>query len=68
VLSAQLKADLDHTFFGPDTKAHGIGWMAEDVWQKTIKILVDQNAMKQSIEAAKAFNNRYASTANTLKR
>jgi hypothetical protein len=24
--------------------------------------------MKQSIEAAKAFNNRYASTANTLKR
>jgi NitT/TauT family transport system substrate-binding protein len=67
VLSAQLKADLDHTFFGPDTKAHGIGWMAEDVWQKTIKILVDQNAMKQSIEAAKAFNNQYVSTANTLK-
>jgi NitT/TauT family transport system substrate-binding protein len=67
VLSAQLKADLDHTFFSPDTKAHGVGWMTEDIWRKTIKILVDQNAMKQSIEAAKAFNNQYVGAANTLK-
>jgi NitT/TauT family transport system substrate-binding protein len=67
VLAAQLAADIKHTFFSPDTKAHGIGWMTEDVWQKTVKRLVDQNAMKQTIDATKAFNNQYISAANTLK-
>jgi NitT/TauT family transport system substrate-binding protein len=67
VLAAQLAADIKHTFFSPDTKAHGIGWMTEDVWQKTVKKLVDQNAMKQTIDATKAFNNQYISAANTLK-
>jgi NitT/TauT family transport system substrate-binding protein len=68
VLAAQLAADIKHTFFSPDTKAHGIGWMTEDVWQKTVKRLVDLNAMKQTIDATKAFNNQYISAANTLKK
>jgi len=38
------------------------------IWQKTAKTLVDQNAMKQTIDATKAFNNQYVSAANTLKR
>ena len=68
VLIAQLQADIEHTFFSPDTKAHGIGWMTEDIWQKTVKTLVYQNSMKQTIDATKAFNNQYVSAANTLKR
>lgn len=67
VLVAQIEADIKHTFFGPETKTHGIGWMNEDIWQKTIKILVDQNAMKQTTDAAKAFTDRYVGAANSLK-
>ena len=51
VLVAQIEADIKSTFFSADTQAHGLGWMTEDTWQKTIKILVDQGAMKQSIDA-----------------
>ena len=67
VLTEQLNADIKHTFFSPDTKAHGIGWMTNDIWQKTVKTLVDQNAMKQSIDAAKAFDAKYIAAANPLK-
>jgi hypothetical protein len=45
-----------------------VGWMTGVIWQKTAKTLVDQNAMKQTIDATKAFNNQYVSAANTLKR
>ena len=67
VLVAQLEADVKHTFFSPDTKAHGIGWMTEDTWQKTVKTLVDQNAMKQTIDASKAFTDKYVGAASPLK-
>jgi NitT/TauT family transport system substrate-binding protein len=67
VLVQQLDADIKHTFFSPDTKTHGIGWMTEDIWQKTVKTLVDQNAMKGTIDAAKAFNVKYVAAANPLK-
>ena len=39
----------------PDTKANGLGAMNVDTWQKTISTLVDQGAMKQPTDAAKAF-------------
>jgi NitT/TauT family transport system substrate-binding protein len=67
VLVAQLEADVKHTFFGPDTKAHGIGWMTEDKWQKTVKTLVDQSAMKQTIDPAKAFSDKFIGAANPVK-
>src|SRR5690349_12247382 len=68
VLVKQIKADVDHTFFSKDTQANGIGWMTEDTWQKTIKLLVDQGAMKQSTDAAKVFNNKYITAAKPLKK
>jgi NitT/TauT family transport system substrate-binding protein len=68
VLTAQLDADIKHTFFSPDTKAHGIGWMTEDTWQKTVKTLADQSVIKQPIDAAKAFTDKYIAAANPLKR
>jgi hypothetical protein len=55
-------------FISSDTKAHGISWMTGVICQKTVKTLVDQNAMKQTIDATKPFNNQYVSAANTLKR
>jgi NitT/TauT family transport system substrate-binding protein len=68
VLVKQIEADVNHTFFSNDTQANGIGWMTEETWQKSIKLLVDQGAMKQSIEAAKVFNDTYIAAAKSLKR
>jgi NitT/TauT family transport system substrate-binding protein len=67
VLVAQLEADAKHTFFGPDTKTHGIGWMTEDKWQKTVNTLLDQSALKQTIDPAKAFSDKFIGAANPMK-
>jgi NitT/TauT family transport system substrate-binding protein len=68
VLVQQLEADIKSTFFSNETKAHGLGWMTNDRWQQTVKILVDQGAMKQSIDPASAFSDKFLSAANALKR
>jgi NitT/TauT family transport system substrate-binding protein len=68
VLVKQIEADVMHTFFSKDTQQNGIGWMTEDTWRKSIKLLVDQGAMKQSIEAAKVFDDKYIAAAKPLKR
>jgi NitT/TauT family transport system substrate-binding protein len=67
VLIAQIEADVKHTFFSDDTQAHGIGWMNEDTWQKTVKTLVEQGAMKQTIDVAKAFAVKYLAAAKPAK-
>ena len=41
--------------------------MSLDTWQKTITTLVDQGAMKQSTDAAKAFTVRYQTAAKPAK-
>ena len=68
VLIKQIEADVKHTFFSPDTKANGIGWMTKDAWEKTTKILLDQGAMKQPIKVEAAFDDKYLKNANALKR
>lgn len=67
VLVGQLEADIKRTFFSDDTKSHGLGWMTQDKWQKTVSTLVDQGAMKQTIDASKAFTDKYLTAANPLK-
>ncbi len=67
VLVQQIIADVKHTFFSKDTQANGIGAMNEDTWQKTVKTLVDQGAMKQTIDASKAFAGKYVAAAKPLK-
>lgn len=67
VLVAQINADVKYTFFSNDTQAHGIGWMNGDVWQKTVKTLVEQGAMKQTIDTPKAFADKYLEAANPAK-
>jgi NitT/TauT family transport system substrate-binding protein len=68
VLVRQLQADIKSTFFSPDTKTNGLGAMTKAKWEQTIKTLVDQGAMKQSIDAASAFNDRFVSAAQPVKR
>ena len=67
MLIAQIEADVKHTFFSSDTLAHGIGWMNEETWQKTVKTLVEQGAMKQTIDASKAFADKYLAAASSMK-
>lgn len=67
VLVEQIEADIRHTFFSPDTKTNGIGWMTKDKWEQTAKILLDQGAMKTAIKVDAAFNDKYLMGANALK-
>jgi NitT/TauT family transport system substrate-binding protein len=68
VLVKQIEADIKGTFFSPDTKTNGIGWMTQANWEKTIRTLVDQGAMKQSIDASTAFTDKFLTAAQALKR
>ena len=63
-----IARDVKSTFFSDETKTHGIGWMTKDYWEKTTKILLDQGAMKQSIDVSKAFTDKYLLGAKPLKR
>jgi NitT/TauT family transport system substrate-binding protein len=67
VLVKQIQADVKSTFFSPDTKAHGIGWMTKDKWASTAKILLDQGAMKTPIDVDAAFNDKFVAAASPLK-
>jgi len=68
VLVKQIEADIKGTFFSADTKANGLGWMTQSGWEKTVKTLVDQGAMKQSIDAAAAFSDKFLTAAQALRR
>jgi NitT/TauT family transport system substrate-binding protein len=68
VLVKQIEADIKSTFFSPDTKAHGIGWMTKNAWASTTKILLDQGVMKRPIDVDAAFNDKFLGAANALKR
>jgi NitT/TauT family transport system substrate-binding protein len=67
VLIKQIEADIKGTFFSPDTKAHGLGWMTKEGWSKTTKILLDQGTMSKPIDVDAAFTDKYLSAANALK-
>jgi len=68
VLVKQIEADVKGTFLSTDTKADGLGWMTKDKWEKTVKILLDQGAMKQTIKADAAFSDKFLAGAKALKR
>jgi len=68
VLVKQIEADVKSTFFSPDTKTHGIGWMTKEAWASTTKILLEQGVMKQAINVDAAFTDKYLAGANALKR
>ncbi len=68
VLVAQLKADIAATFFNDDTRAHGLGWMTADHWQRTMDTLLQQGALKAALPIDQAFNNGFVEAAHPLKR
>jgi len=68
VLVKQIEADVKGTFLSVDTKAGGLGWMTKDKWEKTVKILLDQGAMKQTIKADAAFCDKFLAGTKAMKR
>jgi NitT/TauT family transport system substrate-binding protein len=68
VLVKQLNADIKSTFFSPDTKAYGIGWMTKTGWSSTTKILLEQAVMKEAIDIDSAFDDKFLAAAKALKR
>ena len=67
VLVKQIEADIKGTFFSPETKTHGLGWMTKDGWESTTKILLSQGVMKQPIKVEDAFTDKYLTAAKPLK-
>ena len=67
VLVKQIEADIKGTFFSPDTKANGLGWMTQGGWESTTKILLSQGVMKQPIKVDATFTDKYLSAAKPLK-
>jgi NitT/TauT family transport system substrate-binding protein len=67
ILIKQIEADVKATFFSPDTKANGIGWMTKEKWASTAKILLDQGAMTTPINVDAAFNDKFVAGAKPLK-
>jgi len=67
VLIKQLEADVRGTFFSADTRAHGIGWMTREGWEKTAATLLEQSAMTRAINAEAAFTDRYLESAQAPK-
>jgi NitT/TauT family transport system substrate-binding protein len=59
VLRAQLQADIDRTFVSDNTKAHGLGWMTSGAWQRTIKVLREQGALKADLPMREVFTTRF---------
>jgi len=59
VLVKQIEADIKYTFTSPETEKHGLGWMTEATWQKTIDVLTAQGAIKTPIEASAAFTDEF---------
>ena len=68
VLLAQLKADIDHTFFSADTKTNGIGHIDPGTWEDTVKILRDQGSLAADAKVEGAFDNRFIAGAKALLR
>jgi NitT/TauT family transport system substrate-binding protein len=67
VLVQQIEADVKHSFFSSETKTHGIGWMTADIWQKTVKTLLEQEVIKQAVDPAATYTNKYLETAKPIK-
>jgi NitT/TauT family transport system substrate-binding protein len=59
LLRAQLQADIERTFVSDNTKAHGLGWMTTGAWQRTIKVLREQGALKGELPVRKVFTTRF---------
>jgi NitT/TauT family transport system substrate-binding protein len=68
VLIKQIEADIKDTFFSPETKTHGLGWMTNEAWASTTKVLLDQAVIKEPIKAESTFDNKFLSAANAVKR
>lgn len=68
MLASQLQADIDHTFFSADTKAHGIGWISPTQWEETARTFQEQGALSKDADPKVGFNNSFLEKAQPVKR
>ncbi|MBV2157030.1 hypothetical protein EUC41_27800 [Achromobacter denitrificans] len=68
MLVAQLRADLDFTFFSDQTKTHGIGWIDPALWRSSAAIFKEQGALAGSFDDTQGFDTRFLEKAQPLKR
>ncbi|HUN46516.1 MAG TPA: ABC transporter substrate-binding protein [Stellaceae bacterium] len=68
VLAAELKADIDSTFFNDDTKAHGIGIITKAKWDGTMETLVKQGALTDTGKVGAGFDASFVAAAAPLKK
>ena len=68
VLAAELKADIDSTFFNDDTKAHGIGIITKAKWDGTMDTLVKQGALTDTSKVGAGFDASFVTAAAPMKK
>lgn len=68
MLVAQLRADLDFTFFSAQTRSHGIGWIDPALWRSSATLFKEQGALASSFDDSQGFNTRFLEKAQPLKR
>jgi NitT/TauT family transport system substrate-binding protein len=68
ILVKQLEADLEHSFLSEETKAHGIGWMADRQWKETAKVLADEGVLNKPTAIDTAFDASFLKSAEPPKR
>ena len=65
---AQLRADLDFTFFSEQTRTHGIGWIDPTLWRSSATLFKEQGALAPSFDDTQGFDTRFLQKAQPLKR
>lgn len=68
MLLAQLRADLDFTFFSEQTRTHGIGWIDPTLWRSSATLFKEQGALAPSFDDTQGFETRFLQKAQPLKR
>ncbi|WP_088141831.1 ABC transporter substrate-binding protein [Achromobacter xylosoxidans] len=67
MLVAQLRADLDFTFFSEHTRTHGIGWIDPALWRSSAMLFKEQGALSPSFDDTQGFDTRFLEKAQALK-
>lgn len=67
VLLAQLKADINATFFNDATRKDGIGSFSADQWEETVHVLQSTGTLTKPADSS-GFDNRFVAASNPLHR
>jgi hypothetical protein len=52
-------SDIERIFVSDNIKARGLDWMTTGAWQRTIKVLREQGALKGELPVWEVFTTRF---------